>query len=109
MKLQNMTPQKSTGQEVTIDLTAQNIAFDKKIITVAPSAKVKMTLHNQDNGVPHNFALYQDSSRKKTFFKGEIFEGVADKTYQFTAPSDPGDYYFQCDVHPRMNGTFQVK
>jgi plastocyanin len=23
-------------------------------------------------------------------------------------PLDPGSYYFQCDVHPNMNGTVTV-
>ncbi len=104
-----MTPQKSTGNEETIELTAQNIAFDKKTITVHSGTQVTMNFHNKDKGVPHNFALYQDSSKQKAFFKGEIFEGIADKTYRFRAPNDPGSYYFQCDVHPAMNGTFQVK
>ncbi len=104
-----MTPQSSTGKEETIELTAQNIAFDQKTITASASAKVTMIFHNKDKRVPHNFALYQDSSKLKAFFKGEVFEGVADKTYRFTAPSEPGSYYFQCDVHPAMNGTFQVK
>ncbi len=104
-----MTPQKSSRNELTIELTAQNIAFDKKIITASAGTEVKMIFHNRDEGVPHNFALYQDSSKKKAIFKGEIFEGIADKIYRFTSPSNPGSYYFQCDVHPVMNGTFQVK
>ncbi len=103
------THQEVKVEEVAIEITSQSIAFDKKTIIVSAGAKVTMNFHNQDNGVPHNFALYQDSSKQKAFFKGEIFKGVADKTYRFTAPSEPGSYYFQCDVHHQMNGTFQVK
>jgi plastocyanin len=25
------------------------------------------------------------------------------------APSEPGTYYFECDVHPSMNGDFIVQ
>ncbi len=40
---------------------------------------------------------------------GEIITGPAETTYTFTAPSEPGTYYFQCDVHPSMNGDFIVE
>ncbi|MDQ4076493.1 MAG: hypothetical protein M3220_09635 [Chloroflexota bacterium] len=31
-------------------------------------------------------------------------------TYEFDAPSEPGTYYFQCDVHPTtMTGDFIVE
>jgi plastocyanin len=40
---------------------------------------------------------------------GEIITGPATINYTFTAPSEPGTYYFQCDVHPSMNGDFIVE
>ena len=35
---------------------------------------------------------------------GEIITGVASETIPVDA-LDPGDYFFQCDVHPQMTGT----
>lgn len=36
-------------------------------------------------------------------FKGEIFDGVKTVTYDVRG-LPAGDHYFQCDVHPTMNG-----
>ena len=41
------------------------------------------------------------------FFKGDIIAGPAELIYHFTTPA-AGEYYFQCDVHPNMNGKAKV-
>jgi plastocyanin len=98
----------AAGQPVTINLIAQNIAFDQNTLTVAAGAKVTINFTNKDN-VPHNFALYTDSSASTTIFKGNIITNSS-TTYTFTAPSTPGTYFFRCDVHPTsMTGSFIVK
>jgi plastocyanin len=99
-----------TGNSVTIDLVAKNIAFDKSTITVPAGAQVTINFDNQDSGIPHNFALYTDSSAKTSIFVGEIITGPKTTTYTFTAPTTPGNYFFRCDVHPtQMKGTFVVQ
>lgn len=106
------TAQKTTvapSQNVAIGLMAKNIAFNASKITVSAGTQVTINFDNQDGGVPHNFALYQSSSSTNAIFKGEIITGPRKTTYTFTAPSNPGNYYFQCDVHPtQMNGQFVV-
>ncbi len=98
-----------TGQTVQVTLTAKNIAFDKSTITVPHGATVVMTFVNNDQGIPHNFALYTDSHATTPIFVGTIVTGVTTTTYTFTAPSAPGNYFFRCDVHPtQMTGTFVV-
>ncbi len=98
------------GQSVTVGLTAQNIAFNTSTITVPAGANVTVNFDNEDAGIPHNFALYDSSAAQNTIFRGEIITGPATTNYTFTAPSNPGTYYFQCDVHPtQMNGQFVVK
>ncbi len=68
-----------------------------------------MTFINKDAAVPHNFALYSDSTSAKKIFSGTIINGPATVTYTFTAPAVPGKYFFRCDVHPTvMFGTFVV-
>lgn len=99
-----------TGGTVTVNLVARNIAFDKDTITVPAGARVSIEFDNQDQGIPHNFALYRDSSASQTIFKGDIINGVRKITYQFTVPSDPGTYFFRCDTHPaQMTGDFVVQ
>jgi cytochrome c oxidase subunit II len=108
----NSTPAQSAGQQamVMIDLTARNIAFDKSTITVPAGASVTVTFNNKDNNVPHNFAVYTDSSATKSIFVGQVVTGPKTISYTFTAPAAPGNYFFRCDVHPAlMTGTFVVQ
>ncbi|NQS78251.1 MAG: hypothetical protein HQQ74_06015, partial [Methanoculleus bourgensis] len=92
-----------------VNLTAENIAFDTDTITVPAGANVTVNFNNKDSGIPHNFAVYDSSFRSERIFVGEIITGPATINYTFTAPSEPGTYYFQCDVHPSMNGDFIVE
>ena len=98
------------GGSVTINLTAKNVAFDVSTITVSRGAQVTIVFNNQDASVPHNFAVYTDSSASKSVFVGQIVTGPKTVTYTFTAPTTPGSYFFRCDVHPTiMTGTFVVQ
>ena len=103
----NMTNQ--SGKAVTVMLSAQNIKYNMSTISVPAGAQVTVKFDNKDNGIPHNFAVYQTSAATQMIFKGMIITGPASTTYTFTAPSKPGTYYFRCDVHPTvMNGDFIV-
>ena len=99
-----------TGVPVSVNLTAKNIAFDVKTITVAAGAAVTVNFDNQDASVEHNFAVYMDSAATMPIFVGKIITGPAQIAYSFTAPGQPGTYFFRCDVHPTMmRGTFVVR
>jgi plastocyanin len=92
-------------EQVTIDLVAENIAFDTETITVPAGAEVTINFENRD-AVQHNFAVYESSDAGTIIFRGEII-GRGNATYTFTAPEEPGTYFFRCDVHPaQMTGTF---
>ena len=99
----------ATGNATVIDLAAHNIAFDMDTITVPAGANVTVDFTNEDDGVPHNFAVYDSNLRSNSIFVGEIITGPAETNYTFTAPDEAGTYYFQCDVHPSMNGDFVVE
>jgi plastocyanin len=100
----------ATGQPVTINLTAQNIAFNMTTITVPAGASVTINFQNNDS-VPHNFSLFTNSSATPpALFQGQVISGGGSTTYKFTAPSQPGTYFFRCDVHPTiMTGSFIVQ
>ncbi|MDI6867817.1 cupredoxin domain-containing protein [Methanoculleus sp.] len=98
------------GGTATVDLTAEDIAFDTSTITVPAGAEVTVNFNNMDDGIPHNFAVYTDSSASEEIFVGDIITGPDTTTYTFTAPSEPGTYFFRCDVHPQqMTGDFVVQ
>jgi len=79
----------------------------EKIVLPAGQA-VTITFDNQDAGVQHNIAIYADNSLATVLFTGELVTGVASVEYQIPA-LEAGTYYFQCDVHPNMNGTVTVE
>ena len=58
------TTTSTAPQSVSVDLAAKNIKFDKSTITVSAGAQVSIVFDNQDAGIPHNFALYTDSSAR---------------------------------------------
>jgi plastocyanin len=65
-----------------------------------------------DTGINHNIAVYQnlDGGQVKPVFVGEVVMGASTITYRFTAPSSPGNYFFQCDIHPQlMTGKFIIE
>ncbi len=96
------------GLNSSIDLTAQNLAFSLSEITVQAGAQVTVNFNNMDANIPHNFAVYTDSSASTAIFQGQLVTGPTTTTYTFTAPSTAGNYFFRCDVHPEMTGTFVV-
>ncbi|WP_221056356.1 cupredoxin domain-containing protein [Methanoculleus chikugoensis] len=99
----------ATGNATVVNLTAENTAFNTSTITVPAGANVTVHFVNKDDGISHNFAVYDSNLRSRSIFVGDIITGPAETNYTFTAPSEPGTYYFQCDVHPSMNGNFIVQ
>jgi len=99
----------SGGAIVPLTITAKNMAFDRATLSAPAGSTVVLTFVNNDANVPHNVALYTDTSAGSRIYVGEIVDGVSTVTYTFTAPSTPGRYFFRCDVHPEtMTGTFVV-
>ncbi len=88
-------------------LEARNVSYNKATVTVPAGALVTITFVNDDI-VTHNFAVYETAAAANFIFRGAIIRpGTID--YRFNAPSEPGTYYFRCDVHPTfMTGDFVV-
>lgn len=106
----NMTVNASGEKAVTVNIAAKDMAFNMSTITVPAGAEVAVNFVNEDSGVQHNIAFYQDQSASKEIYKGQPITGPDKITYTFTAPSDPGTYFFRCDTHPtKMTGQLIVK
>ena len=89
-----------------VQLTARGIAFDASCVEVPAGEPFTIAFGNEDDGVPHNVAIYPSADDlANPFFRGENVTGVDSVEYQADA-LDEGEYYFQCDVHPTMNGTW---
>ncbi len=95
--------------EVVIELVTSGFAFNTGRITVPAGAMVVLRFRNED-GVSHNFALYTDERALEGIFSSELVGARSSAEFRFTAPSQPGEYFFRCNVHPNtMTGTFVVE
>ena len=93
------------GEAPAGDLTvvASGTAFDTDTLTLAAEGESSIHFVNEDT-VPHNIAIYEDDSASAEIFVGELI--TDDETdYAVPGPGQPGEAYFQCDVHPTMSGS----
>jgi plastocyanin len=97
----------------TVEIAAvPSMKFDKDTITVKAGSQVTLKFTNSDTGVPHNWAAYTDSTASTLIpgAKTATCTGPCEEEITFTAPDQPGDYFFRCDVHPAvMTGTLVVQ
>jgi plastocyanin len=81
--------------------------FDKKCLAAPANQALTIDFKNLDRNIPHNVAIYRDQSAQKLLFKGALIEGPGVGSY--SVPALPaGRWFFRCDPHPDMNGTFIV-
>jgi plastocyanin len=88
-------------------VVAEGIQFDTGTIELPADTESQIVFENRDAGIDHNIAIYPDDTATEALFRGEIFPGPAERTYEVPAIS-AGEYFFKCDVHPQMNGTVVV-
>ncbi len=92
-------------------VSAANVAFSVTELTLPAGETVDYTFVNEDS-VEHNISIYPDAeagvAKTGALFEGEIIQGGQETTYGL-GPFESGDYYFQCDVHPNMNGPVLVE
>jgi plastocyanin len=98
------------GTEVMV--VAQGTAFDKDCLAAPADTAFSLVLDNQDAGLPHNVAIFEDSSLSTRLGgatgSGDFITGPDQTTFE-VPPLTAGTYYFLCELHPpQMNGTFVV-
>jgi cytochrome c oxidase subunit 2 len=90
-------------------LVSKDNSWNTGCLAVVAGGPFTVSVSNLDAGIEHNFAVYDKPERKRTYFQGPRFVGVAEQTFQLR-PLPKGRYYFQCDVHgPAMSGALIVK
>lgn len=104
-------PATSAPPDATVvEVHAHNIHFYPDHLTATPGQKLALHLMNVEPGeVPHNFFIALPAGIIGT--KG-VLEPGQDGYLVITAPEQPGDYFFWCDVGSHrfqgMNGTLTV-
>lgn len=92
------------GDVITVvAVTGSTNAFDKDCLAVEAGEASTLELDNPDNE-PHNVSVFV-SKGGENLFRGEIIGPEQSTSYALPA-MEAGEHYFQCDVHPEMNGTF---
>ena len=92
-----------------LTVSAQNVAFDTDTIEFPADEPAEIEFVNEDSSsVQHNISIYEDDSAEQEIFKGQVIPGGDSIPYE-VPPTPAGTYYFQCDVHPGMNGTVEVQ
>ena len=101
-------PPPSGGGGATLHISALGVAYEQKTLSAPAGKPFRIEFENKDPATPHNVSIHKDSPTGQEVFKGEVFPGVATKTYDVPA-LDAGTYAFVCTVHPTMIGTLTVQ
>ena len=91
-----------------LQVIAKDIAFQPMTLTASAEAPFQIELDNQDASIQHNVAIHEGSPTGPEVFRGEVFPGPANQTYD-VPPLAAGPYGFICTVHPTMTGTLTVE
>ena len=96
----------ATVADGAVEITAEGLAFDATTIEAAAGEDFTITLVNNDSA-PHNISIYTEEGGELARRSGGDRGSGPDRTIDVSA-LDAGEYYFQCDIHPDMNGTVVV-
>jgi plastocyanin len=86
-----------------LTITATSHRFDAACLALPAGEAVTIRLVNDDTE-PHNVAIYTDSGKGTELFLGDVIQGGETIDYDID-PLDAGTQYFDCTVHPDMNGS----
>ena len=95
----------ATVADGAVEITAEGLAFDATTIEAAAGEDFTITLVNNDSA-PHNISMYTEEGGE-SLVTGVTAEAGQTVTIDVSA-LDAGEYYFQCDIHPDMNGSVVV-
>jgi plastocyanin len=89
-----------------VELSADNLEYDASVIQASAGEAFTIRFTNNDSA-PHNVAIYTEEGGTEIANSDPINQG---EILEVQVPAqDAGTYYFQCDIHPDMNGTVVVE
>jgi plastocyanin len=107
------TPTSVTPVGPQLEISADSLtSFDTDELEAPAGEAVTVTFDNRDTGIQHNWALYaseDDADDPDKAIAATEIEPAPDVQSVVVPAVDPGEYYFQCDLHPNMNGTLTAR
>lgn len=100
------TPSPSADPDA-LQISSKDLKFSTDKL-VAPAGTPFQIAYDNQEGAPHNVAIYKDQGFAQKVFGEEPFSGPKSVTYSVPA-LDAGTYFFRCDLHTEMKGTIEVK
>jgi plastocyanin len=103
-------PCEPDGTELTLTAPpgALSAGFAEDCLAAPAGEPITVTLANQDSA-PHNLGIYTSQGGDRLFTPPTLTNPGESVTYEVEPIPDPGQYFFQCDLHPTtMTGTFVV-
>jgi outer membrane protein assembly factor BamB len=99
----------SSALHISTPNQGDGILYDTKQLTAPAGGRVTLTYTN-DSAIPHDWHLFDGpSASAPSIVSTKIQAGPNDvEQVSFTVPSKPGQYYFQCDVHPSIMTGFLI-
>ena len=106
-----------------LHITGRGIRFDIRCLIAPAGEPLTILFSNFDDGISRNVSIYEltpflrecivtgtapSQDVDQPLFRGEVVEGVDEHGY-FVDPLEPGEYYFQDDLHPSANGVLVVE
>ena len=96
----------ATVTDGAVEITAADLAFDGSTIEATAGEDFTITLVNDDSA-PHNISIYSEEGGDEIVL-GDTAEAGESVTVDVSG-LEAGTYYFQCDIHPDMNGSVVVE
>ncbi len=94
-------------KKVQLALTAPAVSFDPTCLVAKAGEPFTIDFDNEDTANQHNVDVL-DEQGGTSLGRTDVATGPVKQTLDLN-PLDPGNYYFQCDVHPtQMFGTLAV-
>jgi plastocyanin len=93
---------------VVLEIAAENEFEFTEDELRAPAGEITIVFDNRDEGILHNIAIYPSQDDLATVLGStELTEGP--DVQELTIELEAGEYYYNCQVHPAMDGTLIVE
>lgn len=109
------------GTDLHVD--GRDLDFDTGCLIAPAGEPLTILFSNRDKAIQRNIGIYRLTSYLREclvtgtspsgllehpLFRGDLVTGIGEIVYEI-GPLEPGEYYFQDDVHPSSNGVLVVE